>query len=378
MEEFIHDTGVTGTAPARRYLWTDAFAVCNLLGLHRSAQAPLLVGASYRDRALYLVHQVHRTLARHRDDSPRSGWLSGLPEEQGAAHPTAGGLRIGKPLPDRLPHEPVDPRLEWERDGQYFHYLTRWMHALLRVDEEAGVDGPHLEWAVELARVSHRYFLRGSSGARVGHLAWKMSVDLGRPVVESQGHHDPLDGYLTFRTLAARVRQTDPGGRRVLDGEIEALGALTWASAEHGWATPDPLGLGGLMVDLWRTVRLIGRGEPGLEPLIPVMLDAISTGLEDYLRPRPLNVPPEARLPFRELGLAIGLHALSRVARDRSYRAWVRGRIPDAPGLVRLGQELRATWIAELSRERSCWSDHRDINTVMLATALVPDGYLGA
>ena len=23
---------------------------------------------------------------------------------------------------------PVDERLEWDRDGQYFHYLTKWMH----------------------------------------------------------------------------------------------------------------------------------------------------------------------------------------------------------------------------------------------------------
>jgi hypothetical protein len=43
----------------------------------------------------------------------------------GAAHPTRGGLRIGKKLPERRPGEAFQERLEWERDGQYFHYLTK-------------------------------------------------------------------------------------------------------------------------------------------------------------------------------------------------------------------------------------------------------------
>ena len=60
----------------------------------------------------------------------RRGWLGGRSEEDGERHPTAGGLRIGKPLPERGAREPIDERLEWDRDGQYFHYLTKWMHAL--------------------------------------------------------------------------------------------------------------------------------------------------------------------------------------------------------------------------------------------------------
>jgi hypothetical protein len=31
MTRFVERTGVTGTTRPRRYLWTDAFAVCNLL-----------------------------------------------------------------------------------------------------------------------------------------------------------------------------------------------------------------------------------------------------------------------------------------------------------------------------------------------------------
>ncbi|MFX0207582.1 MAG: hypothetical protein ACFFDT_16465, partial [Candidatus Hodarchaeota archaeon] len=122
MLKFSEDTGLTSSRPPRRYLWTDSFAVCNFLGLFQ-----LTGERKFQDLALQLVDQVHRTLGQHRDDDDRSGWLGSK------EHPTGNGLRIGKPLPERKPHEPYDPNLEWERDGQYFHYLTKWMHALYRV-----------------------------------------------------------------------------------------------------------------------------------------------------------------------------------------------------------------------------------------------------
>ncbi len=118
MERYAERTGLTDDRLQRRYLWTDAFAVCNFLGLGQI------------DRALALIDRVHHVLGRHRTDDPRNGWLSGLPDAEGEAHPTLGGLRIGKPLHERAASEAADDSLEWDRDGQYFHYLTKWMHAL--------------------------------------------------------------------------------------------------------------------------------------------------------------------------------------------------------------------------------------------------------
>ncbi len=66
----------------------------------------------WREMAKDLVAEVHHVLGRHRPDDPRTGWLSGLGEAEGARHPTLGGLRIGKPLPERRPNEPYDERLE--------------------------------------------------------------------------------------------------------------------------------------------------------------------------------------------------------------------------------------------------------------------------
>ena len=91
MHAFAQRTGLIGNAPPKRYLWTDAFAVCNFLELGDN------------DRAERLVDQVHRILGRHRPDDARTGWIGGMDEETGTEHPTRGGLRIGKPLPERDP-----------------------------------------------------------------------------------------------------------------------------------------------------------------------------------------------------------------------------------------------------------------------------------
>jgi hypothetical protein len=87
MNDFAERTGLDSDRPVRRYLWTDAFAVCNYLGLARATGE-----RQYLDLALRLVDQVHHTLGRHRQDDPREGWISGLDEQAGEAHPIRGGL----------------------------------------------------------------------------------------------------------------------------------------------------------------------------------------------------------------------------------------------------------------------------------------------
>src|SRR5512135_1713877 len=115
MLDFAQLTGLEPVdAHPRRYLWTDSFAVCNFLELFRQTG-----NTAYRELALRLIGQVHHTLGRFRDDDPRTGWISGLPEQEGELHPTLGGLRIGKPDKERGPTEPYDERREWEADGQY-------------------------------------------------------------------------------------------------------------------------------------------------------------------------------------------------------------------------------------------------------------------
>ncbi|MBW2467126.1 MAG: hypothetical protein JRF02_07485, partial [Deltaproteobacteria bacterium] len=305
MEEFAQQTGLqaeSGEAKCR-YLWTDAFAVCNFLTLYRRSGQ-----YAHRDMALRLVDQVHEVLGRHRDDDPRSGWISGLAEEDGRLHPTACGLRIGKKLPERQPEEPVDENLEWDRDGQYYHYLTKWMHTLCCVSRT--VDNPvYSTWAKELAVQAHKRFSY-SAGPSTKRLYWKMSIDLSRPQVSAMGHHDPLDGLLTcleIRESAAGLPEIDTTD---LDTEINDLAGMCLGV---NWTTPDPLGLGGLLADAWRLAQLqVTANEIPLPGLLQDILDAAMVGLSIYMRDNSLHLPASHRLAFRELGLAIGLQAVKR------------------------------------------------------------------
>jgi hypothetical protein len=43
---------------------------------------------------------------------------------------------------------------------------------------------------------------------------------------------------------------------------------------------------------------------------------------------------------------------------------------------VALGPEIESFWRHPQHREARTWSEHRDINEVMLATSLVPTGFL--
>ena len=352
MGAFADRTGLTSDRPPERYLWTDAFAVCNLLGLGRT------------DLALGLVEQVHRTLGRHRSDDARTGWLSGLDEEAGTAHPTGGGLRIGKRLPERRPDEPFDERLEWDREGQYFHYLTKWMHALDQVARRTR-DATYNVWARELADAAHRAFVQ--PGAR--RMAWKMSVDLSRPAVPSMGHHDPLDGYVTWMQLEAtaeKLRATDRGPR------LAAAAADFAAMIPPDLATTDPLGLGGLLTDAWRVDQLTREGAMQGSALLDRLLADAFAGMSGYVRGGDLRLPATRRLAFRELGLAIGLEAVPLLRTSLASGPTLEG----LATLVPMGRQIEAFWLHPDHRRTPTWLDHRNINEVMLATSLAPEGYL--
>ena len=122
----------------------------------------------------------------------RQGWISGLSEEEGEKHPTKAGLRIGKEMPERREDQPYHEQEEWNRDGQYFHYLTRWVSALLEAHRESGEE-KYATWAAELLLTSEKFIYRKGNQLR---MYWKMSTDLSRPLVFSMGAHDPLEGLI--------------------------------------------------------------------------------------------------------------------------------------------------------------------------------------
>jgi hypothetical protein len=298
MQDFAAATGLDpASACPKRYLWTDAFAVCNYCGLY------LVTGTTaYRELALRLVDQVHHTLGRHRGDDGRTGWISGLSLNEGEKHPTAGGLRIGKTLPERT--------------------------------------------AVELAHTAHtRFTYRSPSGGRK-RMYWKMSIDLSRPLVPSMGQHDPLDGLVTCRELQlAAVRNPGLMQQPVL---VQEIADMTEILRGMHLATDDPLGIGGLLSDAARVARMTGQGDPADAGLLETILDSALAGLDSFTGTGLLELPARYRLAFRELGLSTGLAGVET--------------LPELDGK---------------NRRAGTWTEHREINTVMLATSLAPGGFLG-
>jgi hypothetical protein len=373
MLRFAERTGLGSDRAPQRYLWTDAFAVCNYLALGQ------VTGASrYLQLALGLVDQVHRVLGRHRGDDGRSGWISGLGDREAALHPTRGGLRIGKPLPERSRGAPIDEHLEWDRDGQYFHYLTKWMHALDQVARETREVRFDL-WARELAEVAHRAFTCASGGGR--RMVWKMSIDLSRPLVSSMGQHDPLDGLVTCLQLRATAASLSEAPREPsLDTAVSDFAILIRG---RSLATADPLGLGGLLMDAARVAQLIGQDALAECNLLETLLAAASAGLAHFERENDLRQPASRRLAFRELGLAIGLAALGPIGQaleagssEFPDRARIRARLDALGRHAALGSGIVDFWREPERRQSRLWAEHGDINDVMLATSLVPEGAL--
>jgi hypothetical protein len=377
MDEFAALTGISsdGKLPPRRYLWTDAFAVCNFLGLSHHTR-----DTNYTHLALRLVDQVHAILGRHREDDSRSGWISGLDEVEGTLHPTKGGLRIGKEMNERRPEDPFDERLEWDRDGQYYHYLTKWMHALNQVSRATG-DFKYDTWAIELAKTAHAGFAYAPLFGGPKRMYWKMSIDLTYPLVYSMGQHDPLDGFITFHQLrATAAKGSEKSPLPDLSAEIADMAAMCKGKS---WATDDPLGIGGLLMDAFRVGQLIVSKYFDRSDLLETLLNSSLEGLGFYTREHPWRIPAAYRLPFRELGLSIGLGAVERLqglitqnptAFDNLHLHY--SRIERLMQYAQLGEEINMFWLKDTNREGNTWTYHRDINTVMLATSLAPDGFL--
>ncbi len=361
MSRFATATGLVGEAAPRRYLWTDAHAVCNFLSLH--ARAP---DERWLELAILLVEQVHQVLGRHRPDDARTGWISTLSEEEGRAHPTIGGLRIGKPEPERPLAERFDERKEWTQDGQYFHYLTKWMHALGRMAEWTA-DMWYLQWASELAIAAHRGFRAPAAPAR---LYWKMSIDLRYPLVAASGQHDPLDGLISTLELCDNAPSSLT---RLMDPVVSDLATMC---SGRSWTTDDPLGIGGLLFDAMRICQIQSpRGKSVALPLLDGVLDAAMRGLDAFAASGTLQLPAAHRLAFREFGVSIGLQVIDDMC-ARGLPAPTNRQLDRLGAYAPLRDRIERFWMQPDRQQVQAWTDHQDINSVMLATSLASNAYL--
>jgi hypothetical protein len=199
-----------------------------------------------------------------------------------------------------------------------------------------------------------------------------MSIDLSRPLVNSTGQHDALDGLITCLQLQYTHGLRD-------DGKLDlspAIDELTQMCAGKNWITDDPLGMGGLLDAVSRVAQLVFKYKVSAGNLLrQTMVDAEAS--LQQLRHRPFFIQSaDCRLAFRELGLAIGLHGLQRtdelMQRDQDLAVACR----DLCAYLPLAEQIERFWSLPEHRAVSTWLEHRDINDVMLATSLMPESYL--
>lgn len=322
-----------------RYLWTDAFGVLNFLTLGSLTSSPMYITLAAR-----LIKSVHDVLGRTRDGKER------LPSAT-EAHPLAGGLRIGKE------NEENDPG--GDGDGQYHHYLTMWMFALNRM-ALASKEKKYNDLAIELAKAVHPKFMRDRTTNRP-RMYWKMSIDLSRPMVRSEGNLDPIDGYVVFHLLQ-RANMDDP---KILEQEISEYKKILETKWRQ-YVSDDALDLG---MTLWTAHWFDGEEEWATQLTAKAL--ACLRGLFDdgYL-----DEPTAYRLAFREFGTCVGLkcylerHRTTLVSDDVQY--WEANM-----------DKILATWdagrgdLVPLART-STPEKMVPITLVMYASALVPGAFL--
>jgi len=316
LEAFFHRTSTA----KKRYLWTDSFAIVGFVKLDQ------------RKYAVDLAKQVIDVLGKSRTGE----WLSGDPNR-----PTLKGLRIGKPLDERKPNEPYDPDLEWERDGQYYHYATKfaWALQILAETEPSETESTkYISLATDLMLGVNNGFIRVDDGTP--KMYWKMDVKLSRPVVPSQGQHDPIDGYITCLNLG--IPQTS----------LQNLKKMAFSS---DLVTVDLLGIGGLLMDCARTKQT----DPQLFQKIQ---QATERSLDLFLHmkaQKQMNLPATQRLCFREMGLSIG----AAMAKSRG--------VAFSTDFGSLETAINEFWKVPGNRKNTTYKQHEDINDVMRACSLI-------
>ena len=141
--------------------------------------------------------------------------------------------------------------------------------------------------------------------------------------------------------------------------------------------------MGGLFFDACRVAQLIVRGNLERTGLLETLLESSLIGLESFVREDSLRLPAGYRLAFRELGLSIGLRAVEKIQERIELKSTPLGNKKTLDSLLKnlgryagLRETIEKFWLEETNRKTNIYMTHHDINEVMLATSLAPDGFL--
>ena len=284
---------------------------------------------TYRRACDKLVKTVHECLGSPRSNDKDDAMKIDLSPSSPTGHV---GLRIGKLHSTKV----TDYGMEY--DGQYWHYVDKWLLALAR--------SGHVNEGVHIAKSCFLAFFDADHGG----IRWKLSVDsTAPPSLRYAGpSDDALVALIVFSILeAARARESGGGGNDNGNGdgapslrdEIQMLkSALTGYKPR---VTNDPLGWGlEAMYDQYLT------GKPRTRMLAATHESALH--------------PSHLSLPFRLYGAMIGARiAGEEVAPKAKVDRLIEMSLRHEENIMERGGE-----------------EHSSINRVMLAMCLLCPGVL--
>ncbi len=299
-------------------MWTDAFGVCNFLGLYRRTGdgSWRRVGlASGRSGPLTCWGVIAAM-------TNGSGWISGLSEEEGKRHPAIGGLRIGKKINERKLCGTL------RRPGG----MGSGRAVLSLFDE--------MDACPQLREPEHGRSDLQSMGDRTGkkrpcRLCLHPAIRFKTHVLENEHRSNPSPGGLhgTARSAGwvdylqpAPDNRTGTFPETADPGLVSEIADMEALCSGQNWVTDDPLGIGGLLGDAYRILQRITKGGFARTDLLTDLLESSLSGLDAFTRGHLLRLPADYRLAFRELGMSIGLHAVERM------EEWLGSRSRPVPG----------------------------------------------
>lgn len=194
-------------------------------------------------------------------------------------------------------------------------------------------DQRYVRWAIDLIKAIHPRFVYRDHHDQL-HMYWKMSIDLTRPTVSSEGNLDPYDGYITYRLVDELAEE------HVLEQEIVEMKSMVDQKYKR-YRSSDPLDLGeALWITHWYP------NEEWAKTVTSKSLEA----LEDLWQRGEFRESLNQRLAFREFGTSIGVQV-----NDQAKELW-KDRI----------DEIHHLWFPHLYKR------DRDISPVMFCTSLLP------
>ena len=324
-----NEAGICFDGRQRRYLWTDAFGVLaytSIAEVHQR-EGNVQEAKKYRQAANILIDTVHRCLG-----SPRSEKIEDamLPDSSSLSPTGFVGLRIGKVYSKQK----TDFGMTY--DGMYFHYIDKWLLALMRSDRE--------EDAIKIAKSVFPYFFEPGPkrDGEFGGIRWKLSVDASPPINSCNGNganDDTLNACILFSILEEhRTSDKIPSLRREITMLKKSLRGYTPRVSSN-----DPLGWG-LEVLFDQFIE----GNPRMNALASTYPNVVNKS--------------HLSLPFRLYGALIG----AKIAGKNVVP------IEKVDALIELSKSHEFEFLSKNDNE-----EHSSINQVMLAMCMLCPGSLG-